>query len=249
MSERITPDDEAGEGAPTKAESTKAESTKAQSTKAQSTKAQSTKTEVRGARGDSGPVRAKPSRTNIALPTALIVIGAAALLIAWGTLQDKHGSSTASAASVSPTGNTSPNPSASSRSPGGSVTPSNSATPSKSASPSKSPSATATTPAPTTTASLADAQKIAVLVRNATTRKGLAAATGVRLKSKGWTVRDVANWNGKPITKTTIYYPAGKIEEARRLELYVKGDVVLVEAPAGLPQGIFVVVLGDNYPS
>jgi len=233
MSERVTPDDANGEAMSAAGPETP------------------TRTDTRAAHRASRPVRAKPGGANLVLPVVLIVVAVAALAIAWGTLQDKQGNSAVTASSGSPTGLTSPTPSATQPSPSSSPTPS--PTPSKSASPSKSPSPSASSPSasptPGATASLADSQKIVVLVRNATTRKGLAAAAGKYLTSVGWKVQDAANWTGAPITKTTIFYPPGKAAEARRLATFVRGDVVIAVATPKLPSDVFVLVMAANYPT
>ncbi len=201
------------------------------------------------------PVRTKSTGTGAVLPIVLILIGAVALVIAWGTLQDKRGLSNLAGASGLPT--ESPSPSLSTPSPSLSPSPSTpvspSASPTKTPSPSKSgtpsPTTSSTPPAPGATSSVGEAQKTSVIIFNATSRKGLASAAGAYLKSKGWTVPRVDNWTGKPITKTTIFYPSGKADQARRLATFVRGDVVLVLAPSNLPSGVFVLVMADNYPT
>ena len=216
---------------------------------------------LRESRSSGRPVRTKSTGTGAVLPIVLILIGAVGLVIAWGTLQDKHGTSNVAGASGLPTDSPSPSPStpSPSLSPSPSTTASGSPSPTKSPSPSKSSSpSTSGTPSPTTsptqpspgaTSSVGEAQKISVIVFNATPRKGLAGAAAAYLKSKGWTVPRVDNWTGKPITKTTIFYPSGKADEARRLATFVRGDVVLVLAPSNLPSGVFVLVMANNYPA
>ena len=49
----------------------------------------------------------------------------------------------------------------------------------------------------------------AVNVFNGTATAGLARQVSEVLASRGWQISQVGNWAGKPLKKTTIYFPAG----------------------------------------
>ena len=49
----------------------------------------------------------------------------------------------------------------------------------------------------------------AVNVFNGTPTSGLARQVSEVLVSRGWEISQVGNWAGKPLKKTTIYFPAG----------------------------------------
>ena len=49
----------------------------------------------------------------------------------------------------------------------------------------------------------------AVNVFNGTATAGLARQVSEVLVSRGWEISQVGNWTGKPLPKTTIYFPSG----------------------------------------
>ena len=81
----------------------------------------------------------------------------------------------------------------------------------------------------------------AVNVFNGTSTAGLARQVSGVLATRGWQIQQVGNWSGKPLTKTTIYYPAGYEQAATALAQ--ETTAVTEPAPAKLSQTTLTLVL------
>ena len=108
--------------------------------------------------------------------------------------------------------------------PSGSAEPSSSASTSASATPSAIPSGVT-----------------AVSVMNGTQTAGLAKTTADKLKANGWTIKEVGNWKGAGLAKSTIFYPVDLEADAKKLAKEVKADVL--EADPSLPQDVLTYVV------
>lgn len=169
------------------------------------------------------------TRRAFVLPSWALVASAVLVLAAAGWLGllvvdgDDGPVRTASAsASPSPTPTSSPTPT---------VDPTPSATPSPTASATPSPTPT---PTPTRTTPPVDRTAVPVSVLNATRTPGLARSAGAVVTARGWTLAGVGNWRGYT-PANTVYYPAGREAEARRLAADL-GVSAVAPAPAGINQ-------------
>ena len=109
---------------------------------------------------------------------------------------------------------------------------SDSASPSASASASKSASATP---------SAIPSGVTAVSVMNGTQTAGLAKSTADKLTASGWIIKEVGNWKGAGLAKSTVFYPADLETDAKKLAKQVKADVM--EADSTLPQDVLTYVV------
>lgn len=115
--------------------------------------------------------------------------------------------------------------------------------------------ASATTPAPTTTSatpsprktSAKPAKQLSVVVLNQTRRTGLARAVAERLRARGWTVVQVANFRGN-IGATTVYYPRGSGSQAAAIARDLPVPARTRPAFGNLSNQRLTVVITDNYP-
>jgi cytoskeletal protein RodZ len=132
------------------------------------------------------------------IPALVAIFAIVAFVGAWKTLQGREGSgvepnpppaATAPTAPTAPAGTT-PSPA---QPPSRSPTPADSATPETS----RSPTPDRTRPRWKRSAP--------VVVLNATSRTGLAAAEAARLRAKGWTVRSIGNWRSGGVARTTVF--------------------------------------------
>ena len=119
---------------------------------------------------------------------------------------------------------------------------SDSATPlvSDSASPSTSASATKSATASATPSAIPSGVT-AVSVMNGTQTAGLAKTTADKLKASGWFIKEVGNWKGAGLAKSTVFYPADLEADAKKLAKEVKADAI--EADATLPQDVLTYVV------
>ena len=115
---------------------------------------------------------------------------------------------------------------------------SDSAMPSASAEPSSSASKSASASA---TPSAIPSGVTAVNVMNGTQTAGLAKTTADKLKANGWTIKEVGNWKGAGLAKSTVFYPAELESDAKKLAKEVKADVL--EADPSLPQDVLTYVV------
>lgn len=144
---------------------------------------------------------------------------------------------------------TTPAPTSSSVATSSSVPPSSAAPPPPSAvvSPSTasaSVSASATSSAPTATAA---APPPAVDVLNDSRISGLAASAAKQLRSAGWRVSTVGNWQGSSdVPTTTVFYPDGDKAAAQRLASQYGISRVLA-APSGLSSSNLTLVLAYDW--
>jgi len=81
----------------------------------------------------------------------------------------------------------------------------------------------------------------AVNVFNGTATAGLARQVSEVLVSRGWEISQVGNWSGKPLPKTTIYYPSGYSAAADVLAKETSS--VTKQAPADISQSSLTLVL------
>ena len=89
--------------------------------------------------------------------------------------------------------------------------------------------------------SAAPTTRPAVNVFNGTATAGLARQVSEVLVSRGWEISQVGNWTGKPLPKTTIYYPAGYSAAADVLAKETSS--VTKQAPADISQSSLTLVL------
>lgn len=111
---------------------------------------------------------------------------------------------------------------------------------SDSASPSASASATKSATASATPSAIPSGVT-AVSVMNGTQTAGLAKTTADKLKASGWTIKEVGNWKGAGLAKSTVFYPADLEMDAKKLAKEVKADAI--EADATLPQDVLTYVV------
>jgi hypothetical protein len=81
----------------------------------------------------------------------------------------------------------------------------------------------------------------AVSVFNGTQVAGLAKTTADKLKAGGWTIKEVGNWQGAGLAKTTVFYPKALEGDAQKLADEMKAD--FVEADSTLPQDVLTLVV------
>ena len=128
--------------------------------------------------------------------------------------------------------------------PGGAATGSTSPG-SPSAPPSAQPSpSTSVTPSASTDPAGFD---IDVVVLNATERVGLGGRLASRLRSAGWKVPVIRNFEGE-LAATTVYYPAGKRAAAEAVVRDVPGGARVAERFGNLSRTRLTVVIGEDYP-
>jgi hypothetical protein len=108
-----------------------------------------------------------------------------------------------------------------------------------SASPTASAPGNGTTPTPS---------DVAVVVLNATDRKGLAARFADQLKAAGWKVAAVGNFRGN-VPATTVYYPSGEQEAAQALDAQFAGVDRVRPAFSGISQTRLTVILTSEFPA
>ena len=81
----------------------------------------------------------------------------------------------------------------------------------------------------------------AVSVMNGTQTAGLAKSTADKLTASGWIIKEVGNWKGAGLAKSTVFYPADLEADAKKLAKQVKADVM--EADSTLPQDVLTYVV------
>ena len=67
-----------------------------------------------------------------------------------------------------------------------------------------------------------------VIVLNGTKTSGLARQVSDVLAGRGWTIHSVGNWPDKPLTTSTVFYPAG----AQKSALILAKEIAAVAKPA-----------------
>jgi hypothetical protein len=83
--------------------------------------------------------------------------------------------------------------------------------------------------------------RLPVLVFNGTETPGLAKSMSDELAIADWVVEETGNWTGKPVTETTIYYPADGLSSAEELATQTGG--ILVEASAEMSKTALTLVI------
>jgi LytR cell envelope-related transcriptional attenuator len=107
------------------------------------------------------------------------------------------------------------------------------------------PAPVATTPtSPTATPPTVPVRPRVTVLNNSRVR-GLADRAAADLRRAGWPVASVGNYRGRLAT-STVYYPAGQAEAARRLATRYPSVGAVLPRPAGLPgSGLTLVVTRD----
>jgi hypothetical protein len=112
---------------------------------------------------------------------------------------------------------------------------------------------TARTPTatPTTSASKSPSaqRSVAVVVYNATDRKGLGGRLAEELREAGWRVPVIQPFEGDDLAETTVYYPDGKRAAAELLAEEMPGEPKVAERYGELSRTRLTVVIGDDYPA
>lgn len=93
------------------------------------------------------------------------------------------------------------------------------------------------TPAPTPGSPSPTVARLPVTVLNATTRAGLATSTAEVLRRAGWTVSEVGNLRGRPVTRTTVFYGPGQESAARALAAAFPQVAAVAARPTWLTGG------------
>ena len=83
--------------------------------------------------------------------------------------------------------------------------------------------------------------RLPVLVFNGTETAGLAKSMSDELAIADWVVEGTGNWEGEPVTETTIFYPPQGLSSAEELATQTGG--VLVEATADMSQTALTLVI------
>ncbi|MEY4900502.1 MAG: LytR cell envelope-related transcriptional attenuator [Actinomycetota bacterium] len=83
--------------------------------------------------------------------------------------------------------------------------------------------------------------RLPVLVFNGTETPGLAKSMSDELAIADWVVEETGNWTGKPVTETTIFYPADGLSSAEELATQTGG--ILVEASAEMSKTALTLVI------
>lgn len=146
-------------------------------------------------RRHAAPPPARPSGGPFVIPALVALFAIVTLVGAWKTLQGRDTSQPPPIGSA-PVVDQSAVPDATPTQPSGkpSSRPSDSATPVVTGS-----------PAPSHSTRPARDRSAPVVVLNATTRTGLAAAEAARLRAKGWRVTTIGNWRSGGVTRTTVF--------------------------------------------
>ena len=179
----------------------------------------------------------------IVVPALLAVASIVALLVAFNSCSDPYDQGEGL---VTPIGQPtlSPTPTTPSPTPTDSSTPTptvtSSPTVSASATPTPTPSVTAT-PSPTPTL----APKRPVVVLNGTTTSGLAAAYRLKVTRAGWNVVSIGNWTRSSVSATTIFYPSGFKDSAKRLTDDLSGTQLTREALTGMSSTQLTIVVAN----
>lgn len=140
------------------------------------------------------------------------------------------------------------------------VTASTPAAPTAAAAPpaSAAPSAPATSPAanpstssasPTTTISAAAMKLVPVRVYNNSTVEGLASTTADKLRTDGWNITDVSNYDSGQIPRSTVFYSpaAGEREAADKLAQSLGfAAEPRFEGIVDAPPGVIVILAGNG---
>jgi len=87
---------------------------------------------------------------------------------------------------------------------------------------------------------------VAVVVLNATKRRGLAARFADQLRARGWRVVAVGNFRGN-VPASTVYYPSGKQGDAEALDAQFAGIDRIRPAFSGISQTRLTVILTREF--
>ncbi|MEI6365361.1 MAG: LytR C-terminal domain-containing protein [Actinomycetes bacterium] len=179
----------------------------------------------------------------IVIPALLAVASIVALLVAFNSCSDPYDQGEGL---VTPIGQPtlSPTPTTPSPTPTDSSTPTPTVTSSPTVSASATPTPTASetaSPSPTPTV----APKRPVVILNGTTTIGLAAAYRLKVTRAGWNVVSIGNWTRSSVSATTIFYPSGFKDSAKRLTDDLSGTQLTREALSGMSSTQLTIVVAN----
>jgi cell division septation protein DedD len=188
-----------------------------------------------------GAHRTRRDPLRVIAPLALLFAAAVAAVIVFA-LQQGPDTVRTTAPVGSPLGRTPAKP----------ATPAPATTPGGAATGSASPGSPSAQPSPSTSVTPSASPDpagfdIDVVVLNATERVGLGGRLASRLRSVGWTVPVIRNFEGE-LAATTVYYPAGKRAAAEAVVRDVPGGARVAERFGNLSRTRLTVVIGEDYP-